>query len=90
MRERLQLLPAEDFDDLDLELDVLLELAATAEAERRTLQEFAEMLRVNLATEREARTPRSGAVQLITSQKAKGLEWDAVVGAVFLTASSQA
>ena len=79
LRERLQLLPAEDFDDLDLELDVLLESAATAEAERRTLQEFAEMLRANLATEREARTPRSGAVQLITSQKAKGLEWDAVV-----------
>src|ERR1043166_1906265 len=30
-------------------------------------------------TEREARTPRPGAIQLITSQKAKGLEWDTVV-----------
>ena len=79
LRERLRTLPAEDFDGLDTELDVLLESAATAEAEGATLEEFAELLRANFATEREARRPRPGAIQLITSQKAKGLEWDTVI-----------
>jgi ATP-dependent exoDNAse (exonuclease V) beta subunit len=79
LRERLRTLPADDFDGLDTELDVLLESAATAEAEGATLEEFAELLRANFATEREARTPRPGAIQLITCQKAKGLEWDAVI-----------
>jgi ATP-dependent helicase/nuclease subunit A len=79
LRERLRKLPGEDFDDLDAELDALLESAATAEAEGATLEEFSELLRANFATEREARTPRAGAIQLITCQKAKGLEWDAVI-----------
>lgn len=79
LRERLRTLPAEDFEGLDVELDVLLESAATEEAEGATLEEFAELLRANFATEREARTPRRGAIQLITCQKAKGLEWDAVI-----------
>ena len=79
LRERLRRLPAEDFDGLDTELDVLLESAATAETEGATLEEFAELLRANFATEREASTPRPGAIQLITCQKAKGLEWDAVI-----------
>lgn len=79
LRERLQTLPAEDFEGLDAELDVLLESAATAEAEGATLEDFAALLRANFATEREARTPRPGAIQLITCQKAKGLEWDAVI-----------
>ena len=79
LRERLRTLPTDDFDGLDTELDVLLESAATAETEGATLEEFAELLRANFATEREARTPRPGAIQLITCQKAKGLEWDAVI-----------
>ncbi len=79
LRERLRKLPREDFDDLDAELDVLLESAAMAEAEGATLEEFSELLRANFATEREARTPRADAIQLITCQKAKGLEWDAVI-----------
>jgi ATP-dependent helicase/nuclease subunit A len=79
LRERLRTLPTRDFDDLDSELDVLLESSANAEANGSTLEEFAELLRANFASEREARTPRPNAIQLITCQKAKGLEWDAVV-----------
>lgn len=83
LRERLQTLPDQDFEDLDAELDVLVESAATAEADGATLEEFAELLRANFATEREARTPRPNAIQLITCQKAKGLEWDAVIVPLF-------
>ena len=83
LRERLRTLPEEDFEDLEIELDVLLESAAAAEANGATLEEFAELLRANFATEREARTPRPNAIQLITCQKAKGLEWDAVIVPLF-------
>jgi ATP-dependent helicase/nuclease subunit A len=79
LRERLRTLPAEDFDDLDHELDKLLQLAADAESEGKTLEEFAELLGANFTAEREASPPRAGAIQLITSQKAKGLEWDVVI-----------
>jgi ATP-dependent exoDNAse (exonuclease V) beta subunit len=79
LRQRLGLLPAEDFENLAMELDALLQTAATAEAGGATLEEFAELLRANFTTEREASVPRPGAIQLITSQKAKGLEWDAVI-----------
>jgi ATP-dependent helicase/nuclease subunit A len=76
---RLQKLPLEDFEDIDHELDVLLQSAASAEAEGQTLEEFSELLRANFTTERESGVPRSDAIQLITCQKAKGLEWDAVI-----------
>jgi ATP-dependent exoDNAse (exonuclease V) beta subunit len=79
LRQRLRTLPAEDFDDLDTELDALLESAAEAEAAGATLEGFAEILQANFATEREASAPRPCAIQLITCQKAKGLEWDAVI-----------
>ena len=79
LRERLRTLPAEDFEALDVELDVLLESAATAEANGETLEEFADLLQANFATERDTSAPRAGAIQLITCQKAKGLEWDAVI-----------
>jgi ATP-dependent helicase/nuclease subunit A len=79
LRAHLQTLPAEDFENLDAELDVLLQTAATAEAEGATLEEFGELLRANFTTEREASAPRADAIQLITCQKAKGLEWDAVI-----------
>ncbi len=79
LRARLQELPREDFDDLNGELDVLLQSTAAAEAEDQTLEQFAELLRANFSAQREASAPRSGAIQLITSQKAKGLEWDAVI-----------
>src|SRR5581483_6083345 len=79
LRERLRTLPAEDFEELEAELDELLQSAAAAEADGATLEEFAELLRANFTSEREARVPRQGAIQLITCQKSKGLEWDAVV-----------
>ncbi len=79
LRERLHKLPAEDFENLDGELDALLQSSAAAEAEGATLEEFAELLRANFMAERETSAPRAGAIQLITCQKAKGLEWDAVV-----------
>jgi ATP-dependent exoDNAse (exonuclease V) beta subunit len=79
LRQRLNLLPEEDFENLAAELDVLLQTAATAEAEGATLEEFAELLRANFTAERETSAPRVNAIQLITCQKAKGLEWDAVI-----------
>jgi ATP-dependent helicase/nuclease subunit A len=79
LRARLRKLPQEDFENLDAELDVLLQSAASAEAEGQTLEDFAELLRANFTAEREAGAVRTGAIQLITCQKAKGLEWDAIV-----------
>jgi ATP-dependent exoDNAse (exonuclease V) beta subunit len=79
LRARLQTLPREDFVNLGDELNVLLQSAATAEAEEQTLEQFAKLLRANFTAEREAGAPRADSIQLITSQKAKGLEWDAVI-----------
>src|SRR5207247_10685877 len=44
-----------------------------------TLTEFAEHLRTHFADAREIRPSRPDAIQLITSQKAKGSEWQAVI-----------
>jgi ATP-dependent helicase/nuclease subunit A len=79
LRERLRALPGEDFENLEGELDAALALAATSEAERMTLGEFAGLLRMHFADEREIRPSGEKAIQLITSQKAKGSEWQAVI-----------
>ena len=79
LRERLNALPRADFEDLDGELDALLALAGSSEAEHMTLTEFAEHLRTHFADAREIRPSRPDAIQLITSQKAKGSEWQAVI-----------
>lgn len=79
LRERLNALPKEDFEDLDGELDVLLALTGSSEAEGMTLTEFADLLRTHFADAREVRPSRTDAIQLITSQKAKGSEWQAVI-----------
>ncbi|HZJ14134.1 MAG TPA: 3'-5' exonuclease, partial [Chthoniobacteraceae bacterium] len=79
LRERLLILPAEEFEDLSSELDDLLTLAAAAEAQASTLPEFAAELRTRFATTREVRPGASDAIQLITCHKAKGSEWQAVV-----------
>ena len=79
LRERLDALPAEDFEDLGSELDALLALAGSSEADGLTLAEFAELLRTHFADAREVRPSRSDSIQLITSQKAKGSEWQAII-----------
>jgi ATP-dependent exoDNAse (exonuclease V) beta subunit len=79
LRERLNALPPADFEDLDGELDVLLALAGSSEAEGMTLSEFADLLRAHYADPREIRPSRADSIQLITSQKAKGSEWQAVI-----------
>jgi ATP-dependent exoDNAse (exonuclease V) beta subunit len=77
--DRLNALPPEDFDDLAGELDALLALAAESEAQGATLTDFAEKLRADFETPREARLSAVEGIQLITSQKAKGSEWQAVI-----------
>ncbi len=79
LRERLQTLPETDFEDLDGDLDALLALAAASEAQGISLAEFADLLRTHYADAREVRPSRADSIQLITSQKAKGSEWRAVI-----------
>ncbi|MGZ4966233.1 MAG: 3'-5' exonuclease, partial [Chthoniobacterales bacterium] len=79
LRERLATLPKEDFSNLDGELDALLAIAADAEAEGATLEDFAAKLRADFLTQREVRLSNEDGIQLITAQKAKGSEWQAVI-----------
>ena len=79
LRERLGSLPPEDFENLDGELGALLALAAASEAEAMTLSEFSEALRTHFADPRDIRASAADSIQLITGQKAKGSEWQAVV-----------
>ncbi|MGH7984441.1 MAG: UvrD-helicase domain-containing protein [Candidatus Udaeobacter sp.] len=80
LRERLLLLPATEFSDLARELDALIAQAAEAEANGMILAEFAEHLRNDFTTLRAVRfSADDNAIQLITSHKAKGSEWQAVI-----------
>jgi ATP-dependent exoDNAse (exonuclease V) beta subunit len=80
LRERLLLLPATEFGDLTRELDALLAQAAEAEARGMILAEFAEYLRDEFTNARSVRfSADDNAIQLITSQKAKGSEWQCVI-----------
>jgi ATP-dependent helicase/nuclease subunit A len=80
LRERLLVLPATEFGDLARELDALIAQAAGAEANGMILPGFAEQLRNDFASPRAVRfSADDNAIQLITSHKAKGSEWQAVV-----------
>ena len=79
LHQRLQALPAAEFDGLDEELAALISRAAAAEAKRQTLGQFAELLLEDIATLREVGPGTRDAIQLITMHKAKGSEWDAVI-----------
>ena len=73
-------MPATEFGDLARELDALLAQAAEAEANGMILAEFAEHLRNDFAMPRAVRfSADDNAIQLITSHKAKGSEWQAVI-----------
>src|SRR5436190_1753916 len=80
LRERLLLLPATEFADLARELDALVAQAAEAEANGMILAGFAEQLRNDFASPRAVRfSADDNPTQLITSQTAKGSEWQAVI-----------
>ena len=80
LRERLLLLPATEFGDLARELDALIVQAAEAEANGMILPEFAKQLRNDFTSSRAVRfSADDDAIQLITSYKAKGSEWQAVI-----------
>ena len=80
LRERLLLLPSTEFGDLACELDSLLAQAAEAEANGMILTRFAEQLRNDFSSPRAVRfSVDDNAIQLITSHKAKGSEWQAVI-----------
>ena len=76
---RLASLPPEDFKNPLGDLDVLVTLAAESAASGATLADFAERLRSEMERQRPARLSDQDAIQLITAQKAKGSEWDAVI-----------
>jgi len=80
LRERLRSIPDVDAADVDRELDGFLAIIARRSAEGSTLPELAQELRAGLAqpdgVEEEI---HDDAIQLMTSHKAKGLEWDAVI-----------
>ena len=79
LRGRLASLPPEDFKDPVGDLETLVTLAAESAAAGATLADFAERLRSDLERQRPARLSDKDAIQLITAQKAKGSEWDAVI-----------
>jgi ATP-dependent exoDNAse (exonuclease V) beta subunit len=79
LRARLASLPPEDFKDPLADLDNLVTLAAESAASGATLADFAERLRSEMERQRPARLSDKDAIQLITAQKAKGSEWDAVI-----------
>lgn len=79
LRARIAALPADDFRDPLGDLDTLLTQAAEAGATGARLIDFTQRLRTEMEYQRTVRISDQNAIQLITAQKAKGLEWDAVI-----------
>ncbi|HEY0370276.1 MAG TPA: 3'-5' exonuclease, partial [Chthoniobacterales bacterium] len=79
LRARIASLPPEDFKNPLADLDTLLTLAAESAAGGATLADFADRLRSEMERQRPVRLSDENAIQLITAQKAKGSEWDAVI-----------
>ena len=61
------------------DLDALVTFAAESAASGTILADFAQRLRSEMERQRPARLSDKDAIQLITAQKAKGSEWDAVI-----------
>jgi ATP-dependent helicase/nuclease subunit A len=80
LRERLCSIPGVDPADIDRELDVFHEVICSRAAGGATLAELAEELHAGLSLPVPAEEEiHEGAIQMMTSHKAKGLEWDAVI-----------
>lgn len=80
LRERLHALPVEGgVADFDREVDELLIYASMVESEDGFLRDFAQRLKDGFDAPRESDVVQRNALQLMTCQKAKGLEWDAVI-----------
>jgi ATP-dependent exoDNAse (exonuclease V) beta subunit len=79
LSERLRSLPEAEFGDLSSELDELLSITASAEADGLSPADFGQTLRTQFHATRETHPSQREAIQLITAHKAKGSEWQAVV-----------
>ena len=79
LRERLNSIPEMALESADRELDDLLAVIAGRGAEGITLAELAQELRAGLTQVYPAEEEIRNAIQLLTSHKSKGLEWDAVI-----------
>jgi ATP-dependent exoDNAse (exonuclease V) beta subunit len=79
LRERLNSIPEMELENAGRELDDFLAIIAGRSSEGATLAELAEELRLGLAQVQPAEEQIRDAIQLLTSHKAKGLEWQAVV-----------
>jgi ATP-dependent helicase/nuclease subunit A len=79
LRERLSSIDEMKLENAGRELDDFLAMIAGRSAEGATLAELAEELRLGLAQVHLAEEELRDAIQLLTSHKAKGLEWQAVV-----------
>jgi ATP-dependent exoDNAse (exonuclease V) beta subunit len=77
LRERLRLVGEPEM--VDRELDEYLARVAARAAEGATLAELAQELRAGLGEGKAGEEEIRNAIQLITSFKSKGLEWDAVI-----------
>jgi ATP-dependent helicase/nuclease subunit A len=91
LRERLDSIRDLEFENAGHELDDFLAVIAERSATGATLAELAEELRLGLVQVYPAEEEIRDAIQLLTSHKAKGLEWQAViVPYVFRTIESKA
>jgi ATP-dependent helicase/nuclease subunit A len=79
LRERLRSLSEEGLENAEKDLDDFLGGVYQRCAEGATLPELAEELRVGLTQAYPAQEEIRDAIQLLTSHKAKGLEWQVVI-----------
>ncbi|MEM1058872.1 MAG: UvrD-helicase domain-containing protein [Verrucomicrobiota bacterium] len=86
LRSRLNAIATEgagDLEDIEAEWQRLRQEAIRCEREGISLADWARALREGFGQEREFAATATDAVQLLTCQKAKGLEWDAVILPLF-------
>lgn len=79
LRDRVMSLPEIDPDEVDSTLDMLMMQATIADDQGGALREFAEKIKNDFWKLNEEKTPHRDSIQLITCQKAKGLQWQAVI-----------